>query len=205
MEKLWFLWFFVVVGQHKIDFSLFHFSLFSLSLLVCFLPGKFNQAAEYYNISLIKKSFQKIGQPVLAYKRKAMLAHQLNEMHLFRKLKHMFRFWHWWSNRANALQLHFSTRHKHSIFIKWRAMWSEAKFLKDGEELAEMHHANFQLRKAFVVWEDVYVRNKLDLQLLNGALAWGRRKLVERTWRAWVDASKGLFDGVDGAVGGECA
>ena len=110
----------------------------------------------------------------------------------------MLRFWKWWSNRATALQTHFATRRKGILFTKWRHMWYQAKLMRDSADLAVLHYHNFQMRKAFVVWEDLYVTNTLDRQLLAGALAWGRRKLVQRSWKVWVDASKGVYDGIDG-------
>jgi hypothetical protein len=109
----------------------------------------------------------------------------------------MFRFWQWWSTRVTSLQAHFATRRKGVVFTKWRSLWSEAELMYDSEMLADMHYHNYHMRKSFIIWEDQYLRNKLDLQLLNGALAWGRRKLVKRTWKAWSDASKGVYDGVN--------
>lgn len=50
------------------------------------LRGKYNQAEEYYNIELLRKSFQRIGQPIMECKGKEMLAHQLRKMHQTRRL-----------------------------------------------------------------------------------------------------------------------
>ena len=106
----------------------------------------------------------------------------------------MLRFWRWWSTRADALQEHFKRRRKGNVFTKWKNMWCEIKLMHDSEELADMHYEHFAMRKAFLGWEDIFITNKLESQLLRGALLWGRRRIVERTWNAWKDCSLGLFD-----------
>jgi|TARA_B110000211_G_C13741855_1_gene404919 hypothetical protein len=68
--------------------------------------------------------------------------------------------------------------------------------MRDAEELADMHYEHFSMRKAFLAWEGVFITNKLQEQLLRGAMVWGRRRLVQKSWNAWRDCSKGFFDGV---------
>tara|TARA_B100000780_G_scaffold225264_1_gene164349 strand:+ start:127 stop:558 length:432 start_codon:yes stop_codon:yes gene_type:complete len=118
---------------------------------------------------------------------------------LFFSSQHIVRLWSWWSKRADALVAHFEQRRKFNAFGMWKYMWYQQKLLHDSEELADMHYEHSVMRKAFLVWEDLFITKQLEAQLLAGALAWGRRRLVHKCWNAWRDCSKGMFDGVVGS------
>jgi hypothetical protein len=105
--------------------------------------------------------------------------------------QHMIHFWHIWARRVEALQEHFALRKMGLTFAAWQALWLYRKEAREYATLADMHYENASMQRAFMGWENSVTDRKLQRRVRQGAIAWGRRRLVQRIFVAWQVATFG--------------
>ena len=104
----------------------------------------------------------------------------------------MIHFWRIWARRVEALQEHFALRKMGLTFAAWQALWLYRKEAREYATLADMHYENFSMQRAFSGWESAVTDRKLQRRVRQGAIAWGRRRLVQRIFLAWQVAIFGV-------------
>ena len=97
----------------------------------------------------------------------------------------MIKYWHVWAHRAEALQEHFALRRMGLTFAAWQALWMYRKESREYQILADMHYKNTTMQRAYSRWENAITDRKLQRRVRQGAIAWGRRRLVHRIFHAW--------------------
>lgn len=84
-----------------------------------------------------------------------------------------------------ALQEHFALRRLGLAFAAWQALWLYRKEAREFASLAEMHYKNSSMDRVFSGWQGAITDRKLQRRVRQGAVAWGRRRLVQKVLQSW--------------------